>query len=92
MNKEKPLRGLYAVCVPYIALRRGFLYCFEVYMKELFKDDNLDFSDMINNLRRDFKKLEKTITTVPKKEQQKVKNKKSDEEVMKEFFKLIGLE
>lgn len=72
--------------------REDFLYCFEVYMKELFKDDNLDFSDMINNLRRDFKKLEKTITTVPKKEQQKVKNKKSDEEVMKEFFKVIGLE
>ena len=72
--------------------REDFLYCFETYMKELLKDDDLDFSDMIDNLRRDFRKLEKTITTVQKKEQQKVKNKKSDKEVMKEFFKVIGLE
>ena len=72
--------------------REDFLYCFEVYMKELLRDDDLDFSDMTDNLRRDFQKLEKTITTAPKKEQQKVKSKKSDEEVMKEFFKVIGLE
>ena len=72
--------------------REDFLYCFETYMKELLRDDDLDFSDMIDNLRRDFRKLEKTITAAPKKEQQKVKSRKSDEEVMKEFFKVIGLE
>lgn len=72
--------------------REDFLAAGEDYLNELFGDESVDFTDLIDTLRKELCKIEKTFATVQRIELDKDKIEKSDNEIVRDFFRTIGLD
>ena len=72
--------------------REDFLAAGEDYLNELFGDESVDFSDLIDTLRKELCKIEKTFATAQRIELNKDKIEKSDDEIVRDFLRTIGLD
>ena len=72
--------------------REDFLAAGEDYLNELFGDESVDFTELIDTLRKELCKIEKTFATAQRIELDKDKIEKSDNEIVRDFFRTIGLD
>lgn len=72
--------------------REDFLAAGEDYLNVLFGDESVDFTDLIDTLRKELCKIEKTFATAQRIELDKDKIEKSDNEIVRDFFRTIGLD